>query len=187
MKQSAQNLFRLAQTAHEEIYKLQTILQQEVSKCNSLTELADYAFAIDRSHELIEDCKKQLWKFREEINKKVCTLYMEQYINNPSKAGPIKTDHVTATPDIKTAPKIPKAGSPEWKQLIDFLNIPDFGMSEKSNGEKPLEVVRLHWPDLIEHLTNLDSQGKPPPPGINPASKTLVYKLTLRKKKEVLD
>lgn len=184
MKPSVQNLFRTAQHAHETLYKQIEELKAELNVCRNMHELADYTFAIDKAHDLIEDSKAQLWKLKEEAVKFTCLCWIGSQINHPAGEHNIKTDYVTATPDIKKSPNIPKKGTPEWRQLLDYLNIPDFGLNEK--GE-PLEIAKIHWPALVEYLSNLEKEGRPVPPGIDVSKLTPVFKLALRKKRNVLD
>lgn len=182
MKQSAKQLFQLAKAAHEEIFRQLKAVEQEMKKNMNMVELCDYAYAINESHTLMESSKKELWKLRELSNKLVCGLYLQTDMSSRS----IHTDYVTATPDIGRSPNIPseKSDPAGYKQLMDYLNIPDFG--EDENGNK-IEPVRPHWPGLVEYIKKLDAVGKPVPPGIDVSKLTPVYKLTLRKKKGVLE
>lgn len=175
MKTSAITLFRLAKSAHETIYRQLAEVQHEINKCSNMVELCDYVFAVDQAHELIEDNKKALWNLREALNKKICELYVR---SNPSEPN-IKTDYVTATPDVKYSPNIPsKKGNPEaFEKLMKHLGIP----TEVMNSE----AVRPHWPGLVEFVSQQLAAGKPCPPGIDVKKLMPIFKLTLRRKKEI--
>lgn len=200
MKESAKTLFRNAKESHEIVYKRLSELRQEIEKCNNYVELCDYAFAVHESHEYIEDIKKELWKLRESINKKVDELWLQAAIKGGRDfPRSIHTDYVTATPDIKQAPNIPsqKSDPKAYKELMDYLKIdtsdwpehPDSNKIEKGDNNETIksEVVKIHWPGLVNLVTERMSAGLPVPPGINISKLVPVYKLTLRKKRDVLD
>jgi len=189
MKESAKTLFRNVKESHEIIYKCMSELRQEVEKCNNYVELCDYAFAVDQSHEYVQDLKVELWKFREFLNKKVDELWLQAAVNGGcSFPRSIHTDYVTATPDIKQAPNIPSQKSdPEaYKKLMDYLNIDVSNWPVKEDGGLS-EVVKIHWPGLCNLVTEKMAKGLSAPPGIDISKLTPVFKLTLRKKKDILD
>ena len=193
MKESAKTLFRNVKESHEIIYKCMSELRQEVEKCNNYVELCDYAFAVDQSHEYVQDLKVELWKFREFLNKKVDELWLQAAVNGGSSfPRSIHTDYVTATPDIKQAPNIPSQKSdPEaYKKLMDYLNIDVSNWPEHPNPEykgAKSEVVKIHWPGLVNLVTENLAAGRPAPPGIDISKLTPIYKLVLRKKRDILD
>lgn len=182
MKPSAKQLFQLAKAAHESIFNQLKKLEREVNENMNMVELCDYAYAVDQAYNHIEDLKKELWKLREACNKRVCALVLQSNYQERS----IHTDYVTATPNISRSPSIPseKSDPAGYKKLLDHLGIPDFGTDEEGNK---IEAVRPHWPGLVSYIQKLDAAGKPTPPGIDVNKLTPVYKLTLRKKKGVLE
>ena len=197
MKKSAQNIYAESKKVHENIYRLMAQLRVEIDKCNNMVELCDYAYAINGTHGFIEDLKKELWKFRELLNKKVCDLWIsfaQRDISSVDRS--IRTDYVTATPDIGQAPNIPKPrDNPEaYKKLMDYLGIDISGWpvtetenDEGGEGGKLNEVVKIHWPGLCALVTAKLAAGLPAPPGIDISKMSPVYKLTLRKRRDVLD
>lgn len=195
MQPSAQVIYSYGKTSHEEMYKKLAALKSEIDRCNNFAELCDYAFAVDGAHKFIEDLKKELWKFRESINKKVCELWLQaaqSHLNSgQSFDRSIRTDYVTATPNIGQAPNIPKASGdnadPEgYKKLMDYLGIDTSKWARKEDGELS-EVVKIHWPGIVALVTERLSAGLPCPPGIDVSKMLPVYKLTLRKRRDVLD
>lgn len=192
MKPSAQNLYAESKKVHENIYRLMAELRSEIDKCNSMEELADYAYAVNGTHSFIEDLKKELWKFRELINKKTCDIWISFASKDPTSVDrSIRTDYVTATPDIGTAPNIPSAkNDPEaYKKLMDYLgiDISDWPVTESEEGVKLNEVVKIHWPALCALVSAKLAAGLPAPPGIDISKMSPVYKLSLRKRRDVLD
>ena len=193
MKKSAQNIYAESKKVHENIYRLMAQLRVEIDKCNNMVELCDYAYAINGTHGFIEDLKKELWNFRELLNKKVCDLWIsfaQKDISSVDRS--IRTDYVTATPSIGTAPNIPKSrdNPEEYKKLMDYLGIDISGWpvtETEDEGGKLNEVVKIHWPGLCSLVTAKLSAGLPAPPGIDISKMSPVYKLTLRKRRDVLD
>lgn len=193
MKKSAQNIYSESKKVHENIYRLMAQLRVEIDKCNNMVELCDYAYAINGTHGFIEDLKKELWNFRELLNKKVCDLWIsfaQKDISSVDRS--IRTDYVTATPAIGTAPNIPKPrdNPEEYKKLMDYLGIDISGWpvtETEDEGGKLNEVVKIHWPGLCALVTAKLAAGSPAPPGIDISKMSPVYKLTLRKRRDVLD
>lgn len=195
MKPSAQNLYAESKKVHETIYTLMAQLRSEVDKCNNMVELADYAYAINGAHSFIEDLKKELWKFRELLNKKTCDIWIAFARQDPASVDrSIRTDYVTATPDVGVAPNIPSAkNDPEtYKKLMDYLgiDISQWPVTETEDGEggkKLNEVVKIHWPGLCALVTAKLAAGLPAPDGVDVSKMSPVYKLALRKRRDILD
>ena len=189
MQSTAKDLFAKAKEAHSLVYFALRELQHAIEQCNNLKELCDYDFAVDQSHEFIEDAKRELWKLREEINAKICMLWLDIARNDPVNAKrSIHTDYVTATPDIGQSPNIPSAKTePEaYKALMDFIGIDVSKWGKTEKGELN-EVVKLHWPGLVRIVSENLSAGKPCPPGVDISKLKPVFKVALRKKRDILD
>jgi hypothetical protein len=73
----------------------------------------------------------------------------------------------TGTPDVTFGANVPSRESKEYRALMEHLGCP----AETIEAD----VVRPHWPHLADYLTRRASEGKPPPPGIDPASQYPVY------------
>jgi hypothetical protein len=97
---------------------------------------------------------------------------------------PIRTEYVTASPDVKQMVSLPRRRSnPEgYATLMRYLGIAQelWDVDEESHA-----AVSFHWPGMIDYVSTLLAQGKPLPPGVDPTSTYPVYKLGLRPKREM--
>lgn len=164
-----------AKKAHDEIYRLIALLKPEVEKCRRKEELVDYAYALYEAHKFIDDLEGEVRRLKERAICLADALWVQE-----STGESIRTDYCTATPDIKMAANIPsqKRDPEAFDAFMQHLGI----KPELYKGES--EVVRPHWPGLVEYVSALISQGKPLPPGVNMEKKYPVYKMSFRKKKE---
>lgn len=160
-------------TSHSEV---RIGLAQEISSCADVKELADMAYVMHKSSEMLDMMRKQCDEMEIIAEKIACLIYTQLNME-----GPIRTDHCTATADVKMIASVPKRKTdPEgFYALMDFLKIP----RDMTDGEK--EVVRCHWPGLVAHLSELMAEGKPLPPGIDPSKTYPEYRLKLLSRKGV--
>lgn len=193
MKPSAQNIYKTTSDSHSKIYKLLAELRTEIDNCANnadYVELCDYVYAINESHKLAEDIKATLYNFRDMLNKKICDLWLIEALQG--KVGrSIKTEHVTATPDIGHSVNLPnpKNDPANYKQFMDYLgiDISKWGEKENEKGEKYLnEVLKPHWPGIVKLVEDIQASGEPVPSCLD-VTQIPVYKVTLRKKKHILE
>lgn len=189
MQSSAKNLFAKAKELHSSVYFALREVQHAISQCDDIKELCDFDLAADEAHEFIYDLKKELWNLREEINAKICTLFVQAAVNDPVNAKrSVHTDYVTATPDISQSPNIPSAKTdPDaYLALMKYIGVDTSTWTKNEKGELN-EAVKFHWPGLTALVTKHLSAGLPVPPGIDLSKLKPVFKVALRKKRDVLD
>jgi len=158
--------------AHTDLYKKKLQLESLVLHMTDLQELADTVYALKETIKFIEDIRTQLRGLEELGIKIACALWLRD-----EKAEPIRTEYVTASPDVKTMVSIPKPGQPGY---LEFMA--QFGITEAMANA---DVVRPHWPGMIEYVSQQLQAGKPLPVGTDLSKTYSIFKLTCRGKKGV--
>ncbi len=178
MKNELRKLYRKARIFHEMAYGvvLQT-RQRTVGGAVSLDELADSAFVAREIAVLANDLRKEFEAAQGLLEKIACLAWVTAHAGEPEQAEPIRAELVVATPSLKQMASLPrlKKDPKAYNRLMLHLGVP----------EACRELVRPHWPSMVEHLTNLAEQGRPLPPGIDPNKTYPVYKLTMRRRPDV--
>lgn len=143
--------------AHEEAYRCMRRLEEITKTCSDMSEQADTAYGMNECIKLLEDTRKHARRIKETAEKIGCAVW----IKDGGDTKNIKTEYVTATPDIKMIASIPKQSTqPEaYNALMDWLQVPE---EAREN-----DAIRPHWPGLVSHISDLAQQGKPLPPGID--------------------
>lgn len=168
------NLVKIYQTttaAHAEIYSQLLPIEKELPAIRDMKELADTALALSKSAQYLDTLRKEVERAQKKAERLACLLYLESAV----ASGPIKTPYVTASVDSKECFSIPKkASEPEkWKAMMEFV-----GMNEEFiNG--PNELARVHWPGLMQQISDLQEQGRPLPECFAGENKFVEYKLKL--------
>jgi hypothetical protein len=140
----------------------------ERAEFKSVTELIDTMFVYKRVSEMLDDLRKESNKLIELLEKLTCAIYATQ-----NSEEPIRGVLATGTPDLKMGVTLPtREGDPEgFKKLMEHFGFSDLVVQNNLAG--------FHWPRLIEYVTILASEGKPLPPGIDPAKQYPLYKVRL--------
>lgn len=177
MKPSAIEFFKRAVKAHEELFLQITKLSKEIELDRNLFELTDYAYALNEAYKRLDDIAHETKRLRERVTQIVVALWVT------TEGEPIRTDYVTGIPDVKMMASVPsKNKDPEkYHALMEHLGVP------KALYDGDNDVLRPHWPGLVDYVSELLSQGRPVPPGCNTDKLIPVYKLALRGKKGVAD
>lgn len=174
MLQKAQEIYAKVLKAHREIYSKLAPLRATSARLNDIKELADTAYAMNKAYAYLDDLRKEVKGTKELCERMACLLWAKL-----NEGDPIRTKHVTATPNIKMTASVPKRHKdPEkFEALMRFLKIPQELWE--------LEVVRPHWPSFIEYTSKRLEAGLPLPDGIDPSAVYPVYSLILRGRLEV--
>jgi hypothetical protein len=135
---------------------------------------ADHAFALKEMDKLLKDIGVEVRRRLELAESVVGVTWMQG-----SDAEPVRTEHCTATVNLKMQPSVPKRGTPEYAAFMKWLGY----------GEGPhLDAIRLHWPTICDIVTKNVEEGKPLPPGITPETlHNPKATLTFYKRKEVVE
>jgi hypothetical protein len=139
-----------------------------------MNELTDAVYSLGEAYKYADDLRREIDKTKKLASKLVCLLWAKF-----TEGGPIRTAHCTGTPRIKMIASVPSARrDPEaYESLMEHLAIPERVWRN--------DVVRPHWPGLVEHLSQRLEQGLPVPPGIDPDKTYPDYAVTIRSKKGV--
>lgn len=179
MLKEAQELYMTTLRAHESLYTRVTQLKRQAASISDMKELADIAYALRETGKLVEDQEKELRVFRETLEKAACALWSQQESHEP-----IRTAHVTATPDIKFAASVPsRKREPEaYVRMMQSLGVPSHLYTA---DEEQHPIVNIHWPGFVDYIARCTTEGLPLPDGVDPTKLNPIYKLILRGRKEV--
>lgn len=134
-----------------------------VEKTADLKELVDWAYAINQSSKFLDEMRKNINGIEDLAERIACLIYMQT-----GCAEPIRTPHVTGTPNIKMIATLPKrrkpdgAQNPEWIKLMTHLGVPKHLVEIEDQ-----HAVDFHFPGLMAYLTRLQMEGRPLPPGVD--------------------
>lgn len=140
----------------------------------SLEELADMAFALKKISEIFDEIEKKTRNTYELAERLLCMMWAQN-----GDSDPIRTPYCTITPRIRMAAQIPKKGTPEYAELMKAL-----GINEELQTS---DAVRPHWPGLVDFVTELLTQGRPLPAGVDPHKTYPVYGVTIRQRKGITE
>lgn len=180
MRPVAVKLYQAMRRAHQELTELRVELERDVRRgTDVMEEYADDAYATNEAWKLVDDMRKQLNALHGLAEKLGCALWSTQSVTGE----PIRTAHCTATPKPHISAHIPKQSEdPEgYAKLMQFLGVPDELWSRPSGAE----TMRMHWPGMVEYLTERAEQGLPLPPGIDPQAQRTTFSLTIRARRPV--
>ena len=179
MKPKLVELYEQLLQQYQATYALIVQLNKEAKQENKLEECADAAFAYRECEKLAKDLRKEFTKGREKMEQLACLLWIKRANESASYDDKIKTDFVTATPNVGQAPALPRRGDPEFFDLIDWMGVP----KELFEGEH--DPIRLHWPGMVELIASHSAEGKPIPKGCDASTTHTVYSLKMRKRNDV--
>lgn len=188
---NAEFLLRKAVTAHREIYNALATVKQSVTSESSCEDLADFAVALREAETHLEDIRKEVTGYMQNVERLACLRYLED-ASRVMKGEPIRTAMVTATPDMKVCASIPtfEKQPAQYAEMMTYLGIDeclwDKGKYLTDLGEEHTEVVRVHWPGFQCLNTRLKAQGLPLPAGIDPNATYTQFALRMRKKGSLL-
>jgi hypothetical protein len=139
-----------------------------------IAELADMAYSISQIMRMFDEIEKKTRNTYELAERLLCMLWAQQ-----GDSDPIRTSHCTITPRIRMAAQIPKKGTPEYEELMSSLGI--------DTALQATDAVRPHWPGLVDYVTELLTNGRPLPRGVDPNKTYPVYGVTIRPKKGITE
>lgn len=180
MKEIPRELYKRVSCLHSELHQMITRMKQDIPNEMNYNELADYAIALKKAAELVDDTRKELDALNVLSQSRACMFAV-----NVGDAGPIKTDYVTATLDTQTAAHIPtKSSQPEaFRQLMQSIGIPEHLIADVDGTE----LIKPHWPGLLAYFKQLEIEGKPLPKGIDPNKTYTIFRLSpMRAKKPII-
>jgi len=166
---SVKTLYKDFRDAQEALYSAIPGLRAAIPTM-SLEELADLAYAMREINTLVKDAATMSNGTRETAEQVGCVIAIKDSVTK------IRTEHVTATPQLRMIAAVPKKGTPEFGALMEFLGVDE----QLSSGTKP--IVDINWHGYVEYLTNAMQEGKPIPPGVDIDRTYPKYSFRLTKK-----
>lgn len=155
----------LHRTVVENLFRL----KDQISSM-SLEEMLDFACCVKETAHLLDDSRKECEDLQKTLEQVMCVVWIAKSLST-NKDDPIRSEYAVGTPRVKITMHIPKRGTEEYDALMTSMGV--------SNGD----LVRPHWPSMVDHVSELLSKGKMPPPGMT--GKTYnVHSVTIRKRKE---
>lgn len=188
---NAERMLRKAMEAHRDIYNALATVKQSVTSESSCEDLADYAIALRETEKHLEDIRKEVTAYLTNVERLTCLRYLED-ASRVMKGEPIRTENVTASPDMKVCAKIPtfEKDPVNYEKLMDYLGIDpclrDRGKFLTDLGEEYTEVVRVHWPAFQSLCTRLKAGGHQLPDGIDTEATYTQFALRMRKRGDLL-
>lgn len=151
-----ENLERVVTEMHGCLYRLdQAIKRQDLDD----TEKVDVGFLCREFENELDEMRKEVKARKETIGRLIALIVTRESLENPERArGNMRGSLAIAVPDVQMRPRMPKKGTPEWKQLCRT-----FGLSEEAIEA---ELFSPHWVHFSEHLTDLAAKGEPIPDGL---------------------
>lgn len=191
MHKKAQDIYRIAREAHEEIYKLLVELTAVVPN-NSNEENVDIVYAMREAEKFVDDTRKDINKLKKLAEQVVCLKWASMPHTSKTPKN-IKTPYCTGTPEPKVCAHIPtvEKNPKEYGALMDYLAIDpmlrDIGPVISDLGKEETEVVKVNWPGFQSLINRLVANGCPLPDGIDPNETYTLYEVRCLKKLGVLD
>lgn len=188
---NAELVLRKAITAHRELYNLIATIKQSVSEESECEQLADIAVALREAETHLEDTRKTVTNAKEVVCRLACMRYLED-ASRVLQGEPIRTDLVTANPEMTICAKIPtyEKDPVAYAKMMTYLGVDeqlwDKGKILTDAGEQHTEVVRVHWPGFQSLCTRLKAHGLPLPDGIDENATFTQFTLHMRKKGPLL-
>jgi hypothetical protein len=179
MRDEARKLYLEVEKAHEDLYNSLQALRKVTSQDREIRSLTDTAYALNESLKLLESAKKEINITKDMLTKVIGALWVQ--VNNQE---PIRTWYCTGTPRVKMAATLPsrKSDPEKYGKLMDSLNIP---RELWDRPEDEHQIVHIHWPGMVDYVSELSAQGLPLPDGVDMSKAYPNYALTLRPRKEI--
>ena len=174
MKEHNKEYFNLAMTVLGEWKDRHDKLVANLHNEGDIKELADMAYALKKIMEIFDEVEKRTRNTYELAERLLCMMWAQA-----GDSDPIRTPYCTITPRIRMAAQIPKKGSVEYEELMKALGI--------TVELQATDAVRPHWPGLVDYVTELLTNGRQLPPGVDPNKTYPVYGVTIRPRKGITE
>jgi len=182
MLDEARKLYQSVSTNHRNAYIMATAIEKLAPKlAGDLDEAADMTYALAECFDLAEDTLKIVRALRKNIDKLFCAMAVQG-----GNIGSVTTEHCEATPKLKMSVSPPtRNNNPEaFVAMMKELGIPENLLGSE---DKP-EIVRPHFPGLVEYATDRLAEGLPLPGALNDVTKQFpTYSVKHNKRKGVLE
>ncbi len=151
-------LFQFLDTkkAHEALFA--GVMRQRTSLADDPVQqeaLVDMVMIAKETAKLLKDMQVEWDALTQTMEKVICMRWVQDSLANGAKGEPIRGDLAVGSPTVKSMVSLPKRGSTEYIKMMHYLGI--YGRSLRK------DLVRAHWPGLVEHVSELMARGKEVP------------------------
>lgn len=151
MKKYAQDMYADMLSMYMRLVQTMKKLEADMKADPSNMELcADAGFVCKEMDKLLKDIGVEVRRRLELAENLVGVAWLQQ-----ESGDPVRTEHCTASVDLKMQPKVPKKDTPEFVELMKWLGF-----------DHNLDVVRLHWPTFCDLATKRIEEGHSLPMGM---------------------
>ncbi len=137
---------------------------------------ADLAYLMREMGSMMDHLRKETNDRRRMLDRVMCMVWTSQCEDKPDTRRSIHGALATATPKIKMSVNVP---SPKSDPVGFAALCTHFGLSPDAIE---MGLMRVHWPSLVEHVSELAENGLPLPPGVRVDSLSPIYSTTLKGK-----
>ena len=161
--------FDRAQALHRLV--VENVLRiRDVNREWTMEEMVDVALGLRETSRLFDDCRKECDHCVEVLNDGMAIQWIAHCVQVGTDE-PIRGEFAVGIVRTRQMMGIPKRDTDDYETLMKSLGVPEG------------DLVRPHWPSMVDHVSRLLSEGKPAPAGMT-GKPYSVYSVMLRKRKE---
>ena len=138
------------------------IAEQIPDKGISIEDAVDLGFLCRELEGLFDECRKEAKARHEKIARLVGTVLINKMLTDPNVEDNdilARGIYASGTPKASVTPTMPRRETQEYMDLCEFFGI-DPELAKKG-------LVVWHYPQFAEYCTELASEGRPLPPGVD--------------------
>lgn len=169
---------------HHDLYQTEQVIRAEKNALLSDGDIIDATLVLKKIESLMKDSVSTLLQLKKQFELIACSKYMRNN-NEESLRGKL----AVGKPKLGTSARIPKRvlKYSTDETVPDELN-PDYVALMRWCGVDheiiECDALRPHWPGMTKYYCNLEADGLPTPPGVNPAETTISYVMWTRELKD---
>ena len=183
MLDEAKKLYQSVSTNHRNAYIMSEAIEKLAPKlAGDMIETADMTYALQECFDLAEDTLKTLRALRKSIDKLFCAMTVQGGV-----VGKVNTEYCEAQPKVKMSVSPPTSNNNReaFVELMTELGVPE---SLLGNGDDKAEIVRPHFPGMIDFVTDKLANGEPLPKALSDVQRQFpVYSVKIQSRKGVLE
>lgn len=178
MREDMVAVYQRLRNVHAEVYATVSQVREQMKQVCDIDEHADVVYACHETMKYLDDIRTEINKLNDQCEKIACAIWVRE-----GTGETIRTSFCTVSPEVKIMASIPrkKTDPDSYNAFMRSLGVSDDVLRQ------PEDVVRPHWPGLVEYVSRLAAAGKPLPPGVDPDKTYPVYTLHIRAKRKGVD
>lgn len=176
-------LYRELNAYHRKLYEfILRAKQGGGGAAMSQGERVDLAFVAREGAKLADDCRKEFTALQELLEGVVCAVWVQDGVNDPdATSSTISGELASGSPDVRQMVSLPREKNDPvaFKKLCNHLGI--MGRAFKNR------VFKLHWPSLVDYVSERLASGKPLPPGVKGGKTYSLFRLKPLRRRSGVD